>query len=158
MKGTNPRVMIAGVLAAFFVGFIVTFALPMTDPALSRVTEYTVPYSKEILRGKTTYDMEGCVFCHTQQVRPVKADVGLGLASEADRYAHDERSVIGMARIGPDLACVGDRFEGAAALSAYLQNPRLSRPYSTMPSLRYLSAEELDDLSAYLAGLTCSGS
>ena len=156
MTGT-PRLVLAGALAAFLVGFIVTFALPMTDPALSQVTEHSVPYTADTLKGKAVYDREGCVFCHTQQIRPVRADVGLGVASEPDRFSNDERSVIGMTRIGPDLACIGDRFNDTGALTSYLQNPQGDRPYSTMPSLRYLSEQELEDLSAYLVGLSCAG-
>ncbi|MBW3587796.1 MAG: cbb3-type cytochrome c oxidase subunit II [Actinobacteria bacterium] len=155
MKDGRPAMVAAGAIAAFFVGFIVTYALPMTDPALTAVTRHSIAYGEETERGKAVYDREGCVFCHTQQVRPVKADVGLGRATRPDRYSKDSRSVIGLARIGPDLACVGERFQDAGAIRAYLSQPIEQRPYSKMPSLTYLSAGELEDLSAYLASLTC---
>lgn len=155
--GTNLALLAAGTLATFFVAFLAVYALPLADPAISTPTEQTVEYTEEALRGKSVYDREGCWFCHTQQVRPVPSDVGLGPMTAADRYARDPRATIGLARIGPDLACVGDRLDDAEELSAHLADPRESRPRSVMPNYDYLDSEEMSALTSYLTALVCGG-
>ena len=53
--------------------------------------------------GRDIYIREGCVYCHTQAVRPIVTDVGLGAVSVAGDYAHEQPVLLGVARMGPDL-------------------------------------------------------
>lgn len=155
MGPTNFGLLTAGVLLTFFVGFTVSYALPLFDDELASGSEFTRLYSDEERAGKSLYDSEGCVYCHTQSVRPVLDDVGLGVVTGPDAIASDGRAAVGLARVGPDLACVGDRISDGAELTRRLTDPRADRPRSNMPSYRYLSDEELQALVAYLQSLTC---
>lgn len=154
---TNLGLLVAGALATFFVGLAVAYGVPLADPALSTVTQHSAAYSPSALRGKTVYDREGCAFCHTQDVRPVSNDLGLGTVTEADRLARDDPPPNGLARIGPDLSCAGDRFESADTIARHVADPRAARPRSTMPRFDYLSEGQLRDLGEYLRGLQCGG-
>lgn len=100
--------------------------------------------------GREIYIREGCTSCHTQAVRPIVTDVGLGPVSVAGDYAHEEPVLLGIARMGPDLMHVGSR--GTVTIDQ-LKNPRGERSWSTMPSYRYLSEADLAALVAYVNGL-----
>jgi len=104
--------------------------------------------------GRTLYVAEGCWYCHTQQVRAIVTDVGLGAVSAAGDYVHETPALYGVQRIGPDLMHVGQRppTDDAAWLAAYLADPRSERGYSTMPAYDHLSDRQLEALAAYLAG------
>lgn len=101
--------------------------------------------------GRAIYIQEGCVYCHTQQVRAVITDVGLGPVSVPGDYANESPVLIGIERFGPDLTHFGERAD-AELLTATLQTPREDESWSIMPSYSYLSADELVALSAYLIG------
>ncbi len=100
--------------------------------------------------GRDIYISEGCVYCHTQSVRPIVTDLGLGAVSVSGDYAHEEPVLLGVARMGPDLMHVADR--GGTTVD-HLKDPREERPWSTMPSYDYLSAADLEVLVAYVNGL-----
>jgi cbb3-type cytochrome oxidase cytochrome c subunit len=145
----------AGAFAAFVAMMAVGYGAPLADGALGRTSDYTVSYSDEARRGKAIYDSEGCWYCHTQNVRAVPGDVGLGRVTTPDRVARDKPSVIGMSRIGPDLACVGDRITEETPIADLVRNARAENPDSIMPSYRYLTDAQLADLVAYLSALRC---
>lgn len=152
---TNFTGVLAGAAVAFFVAYGVSVALPMADRSLWEVSASTPPRTEQIASGRSIYVSEGCWYCHTQSVRPVAVDLGLGAVTFPDRVSRDAPPELGMVRVGQDLSCVGARFESAEALASYLVNPRETRPNSTMPSLSGLSDEELTDLAAYLSSLSC---
>ncbi len=106
-------------------------------------------------RGAELYVAEGCWYCHTQQVRPIVTDVGLGPVSVPGDYAYDHVDVLGIERVGPDLAHAGTRSptEDASWNAAHLRDPRARRPWSTMPSYDHLAEDDLAALAAYVAGL-----
>ena len=118
------------------------------DPALDSLAE----------RGRAVYLNQGCGYCHTQLVRPVLADVGLGPATETFADALGA-AVFGSRRIGPDLAHVGGRparGESEEPMTADGFVGLLTRPEETFqggrhPSYAYLSQDELGALAAYLA-------
>ena len=112
----------------------------------------------QAVSGREIYLREGCWYCHTQLVRPVLADVGLGPATET--YTDSLRNAgFGIRRFGPDLSRVGGRpaygaEEGtvtAAQLRDFLARPAEAAPGALHPSYAYLSGGELDSLAAYLA-------
>jgi cytochrome c oxidase cbb3-type subunit I/II len=100
--------------------------------------------------GRDIYIREGCVYCHTQSVRPIVTDMGLGAVSEPGDYAHEKPVLLGVARMGPDLMHLASR---GGTTADHLADPRADRPWSTMPSYDYLSADELDALATYVNGL-----
>lgn len=153
----NLRIVAAGATAVLFAALAVGYAAPMIDGALARETDYSVAYPEgtRALDGKFVYDEEGCWYCHTQAVRPVPADLGLGTITTPDRVVHDVPSVLGLSRIGPDLACVGDRIDSASDLGQHLRNPREVRSNSVMPRYSFLSDSRIDALVEYLTLLKC---
>ncbi len=108
------------------------------------------PENSDAAIGREVYISEGCMYCHTQAVRPIVTDLGLGAVSEPGDYAHEEPVLFGVARMGPDLMHAGDR---EVLTVARLRDPRAERPWSTMPSYDYLSNEDLEALVAYVNGL-----
>lgn len=142
-----------GSLLLFVVALGIGLAAPMLNK--STTTEANVASTKQIAHGRTLYDTEGCWYCHTQSVRPVANDVGLGTVT-AEPKSVQGRPPSGMDRVGPDLSCVGDRVTDAGEVVGRLRNPRSSVRASVMPSYRYLSSSELADLGAYMASLKCA--
>ena len=146
-----------GATALFvFVGLLV-WILPSLDPELAEPSILadevrTYPVGSLEAAGRARYVAEGCQTCHTQEVRAVVADVGLGPVSTAGDYAHETPIQLGYLRLGPDLMHVGSRLD-AEALRAHLVDPRAERPWSFMPSYSYLSDADLDALVAYLTTL-----
>jgi hypothetical protein len=109
--------------------------------------------------GQDLYVSEGCVHCHTQQVRPIIADVGLGAVSLAGDYARQSPELLGGRRVGPDLTHIGSRTESIRTLVERLRSPRGSFDggsddgWSIMPSYDYLSDDDLLALAEYLGAL-----
>ncbi len=101
--------------------------------------------------GRRIYLREGCQSCHTQVVRAIVTDAGLGPVSNAGSVAGFPGDTIGSVRYGPDLTHFGSR-EGVdlASVTAYLRNPRAARPESLMPPIDYLDDAELEALSQFL--------
>lgn len=112
---------------------------------------------EQAVAGREIYLREGCWYCHTQLVRPVLADVGLGPATETYTDSLKNAS-FGIRRLGPDLSRVGGRpaygdEEGtvtAARMRDFLAHPAEAAPGALHPSYAYLSDRDLDSLTAYL--------
>ncbi|MCJ7726208.1 MAG: cbb3-type cytochrome c oxidase subunit II, partial [Acidimicrobiia bacterium] len=146
-----------GALLLFTLAGLAVFALPAIDvgaePSSLAATTREHPDASPQARGREIYLAEGCWQCHTQQVRSIVADVGLGAVSVPGDYVYDGGDLLGSRRIGPDLTHLAGRGWDFPSLLAHLSNPREARPWSVMPSYGYLSAEELEYLAFYLAGL-----
>lgn len=147
-----------GVVTLFLGAFLLTVVLPSFDPAVEEGTilgdrDRVYPEGSTLAAGRAIYLEEGCYYCHTQQVRPIVTDVGLGVVSEAGDYVHETPAALGVERLGPDLTHVGDRYPTAGVLISRLVDPRGSRSWSIMPSYDRLSDEELDALAEYLLSL-----
>jgi cytochrome c oxidase cbb3-type subunit II len=106
-------------------------------------------------QGEKIYSVNGCVYCHTQQVRdPASgADLtrGWGTAKDPEDpkkeitrrsyprdYIWQGQSFLGNSRDGADLSNVGERFTDAGKLYAYLYDPYILNPHSSMPEYRFL--------------------
>jgi cbb3-type cytochrome oxidase subunit 1 len=147
-----------GIVGAFAVAAILTVFVPWLDPNVSEATiladsARTYEEGSPIADGRAVYVREGCVACHTQSVRPIVPDVGLGPVSVAGDYVNEAPALVGIERLGPDLMHVGSRLDDADALRAHLDDPRADRPWSIMPSYRYLTQGDLDALAEYLLSL-----
>jgi len=156
--GRAPVVIRRAVLL-FAVTALGSFVLPAIDadrPA-TLLADSSRSYEAGSLQdlGRDLYVSEGCWYCHTQQVRAVVTDVGLGPVSVAGDYAHDPTGTLGIRRIGPDLAHASGREQAGSAswVLNHLIDPRVLRPWSVMPSYSYLTQDELTALAAYVAGL-----
>lgn len=97
-------------------------------------------------RGRQTYVEEGCVYCHTQQVRPIPMDATWGRPTTPGDYADLEPlnwysgtpGTLGSQRTGPDLSNVGARQPSEDWHLIHLYDPRLVVPDSIMPAMPWL--------------------
>jgi len=105
------------------------------------------PYTALQLEGRDLYIREGCVGCHSQMVRPFRAETErYGHYSVAGESVYDHPFLWGSKRTGPDLARVGGRYSDDWH-RAHLYNPRNVVPESKMPSYPWLVENTLDGKS-----------
>lgn len=102
------------------------------------------PYTAVQLEGRDIYIREGCHVCHTQMVRPLRAEVErYGDYSKAGEFVYEHPFLWGSKRTGPDLHRVGGRYSDEWHL-AHLWNPRDVVPESNMPAFPWLFETEID--------------
>ena len=147
-----------------------TIVPPMVDKTLWESEHDVHEYTEQELRGIEIYRNEGCVYCHTQQIRKLDSDqrrYGWRLveapASESWEYVNDRNHFLGTKRTGPDLARVGGKYSSEWHW-AHFKDPRnmgekfpdrngIYEKASIMPSFAYLTDEEIHDLTAYIQTL-----
>ena len=96
------------------------------------------PLPAVVLEGRDIYIREGCTVCHTQMVRPLRAEVErYGHYSVAGESVYEHPFLWGSKRTGPDLARVGGRYSDTWH-KAHMYNPRNVVPKSTMPEFPWL--------------------
>ncbi|HEY8554425.1 MAG TPA: cytochrome-c oxidase, cbb3-type subunit II [Burkholderiales bacterium] len=102
------------------------------------------PYSALALEGRDIYVREGCYVCHSQMIRPFRAETErYGHYSVAGEFVYDRPFQWGSKRTGPDLARVGGRYSDEWH-RAHLINPRDVVPESIMPAYPWLDRTPLD--------------
>ena len=102
------------------------------------------PYTALQLEGRDIYIKEGCVGCHSQMIRPFRAETErYGHYSVAGESVWDHPFLWGSKRTGPDLARVGGRYSDDWH-RAHLYNPRNVVPESIMPAYPWLVENTLD--------------
>ncbi|MCL6271015.1 cytochrome-c oxidase, cbb3-type subunit II [Sansalvadorimonas sp. 2012CJ34-2] len=103
------------------------------------------PYTALQLEGRDVYIKEGCVGCHSQMIRPLRAEVErYGHYSVAGESVYDYPFLWGSKRTGPDLARVGQRYSDEWH-RAHLYNPRDVVPASIMPAYPHLMDNVIDE-------------
>jgi cytochrome c oxidase cbb3-type subunit 2 len=113
------------------------------------------PYSALQLSGRDLYIREGCNNCHSQMIRPFRAETErYGHYSVAGEFIYDYPFLWGSKRTGPDLARVGLRYSDEWH-RIHLNNPRDLVPESNMPAYAWLERTPLDarDLPAKMTAL-----
>jgi cytochrome c oxidase cbb3-type subunit 2 len=111
----------------------------MTQPAPG-----VKPYSALALEGRDIYVREGCYNCHSQMIRPLRAETErYGHYSLAGESVYDHPFQFGSKRTGPDLARVGGRYSDEWQ-RAHLTNPRDVVPESNMPAYGWLAQSLVD--------------
>ena len=96
------------------------------------------------LEGRDIYIREGCNTCHSQMIRPLRAETErYGHYSVAGEFVYDHPFLWGSKRTGPDLARVGKRYSDDWH-RAHLINPRDVVPESNMPGFPWLAEDEID--------------
>jgi len=117
------------------------------------------PYTALQLTGRDVYVREGCYNCHSQMVRPFRAETErYGPYSVAGEFVYDRPFQWGSKRTGPDLARVGGRYSDDWH-RVHLQNPRDVVPESNMPAYPWLakSAANAEDIAAKFRALRIVG-
>jgi cbb3-type cytochrome c oxidase subunit II len=101
------------------------------------------PYSATQLAGRDIYIREGCYNCHSQMVRPFRAEVErYGPYSVAGEFVYDRPFQWGSKRTGPDLAREGGRRDELWHLR-HFENPRSTSPGSVMPAYPHLLEDDI---------------
>lgn len=102
------------------------------------------PYDPVRLTGRDIYIREGCYLCHSQMIRPFRAETErYGHYSVAGEFVYDHTFQWGSKRTGPDLARVGGRYSDEWH-RAHLINPRDVVPESNMPAFAWLEKTPAD--------------
>lgn len=102
------------------------------------------PLAPLALEGRDVYISNGCSVCHTQMIRPLRAEVErYGHYSVAGESVYDHPFLFGSKRTGPDLARVGGRYSDEWH-RIHLMNPRDVVPESNMPAFPWLATSALD--------------
>ncbi|MBV9388250.1 MAG: cbb3-type cytochrome oxidase assembly protein CcoS [Chroococcidiopsidaceae cyanobacterium CP_BM_ER_R8_30] len=147
-----------GTIVLFLLALAVVESLPGLYPSSYQPAPGLVQYTQEQLAGRNIYRREGCVYCHSQQVRPLEIDARYlhgTRPSIPEDYVYDNPHFMGTERIGPDLSNVGRDNDyvsekGRQNLAQLLYSPRSMQPESLMPSYDYLGDREIQQLISYL--------
>lgn len=154
-RSDNPWVLILGAIGVLLLGALFGVLLPSLDVAEARsdaIPGTTIEYSDTALEGRTVYLREGCWYCHTQQVRPIVTDAGLGRVTTAALVATEPSDTLGFLRLGPDVANAAARepFNDPGTIVAYLRNPASVVEGSRQPSYAHLGTDDLEAVAQYL--------
>jgi len=139
----NPWLLIALVTLVVSVGGAVEIAPLFFQKSTTEPVAGLKPYSPLRLVGRDIYIREGCYNCHSQMIRPFRAETErYGHYSVAGEFVYDHPFQWGSKRTGPDLARVGGRYSDEWHRT-HLNNPRDVVPESNMPNYPWLARTSL---------------
>ncbi len=139
-----PLLMVLILVAISFGGLVEIVPLYFQKSTTEAVAGWK-PYGALELAGRDVYIREGCVNCHSQMIRPFRAETErYGHYSVAGEFVYDRPFMWGSKRTGPDLARVGGRYSDEWH-RVHLINPRDLVPESNMPGYPWLAREKADD-------------
>jgi len=155
----NQALLIVLVILVIAVGGLVeilplSFSKSVTEPVAG-----LKPYTALQLAGRDIYIREGCYNCHSQMVRPFRAEVErYGHYSTAGEFVYDHPFQWGSKRTGPDLHRVGGRYSDDWH-RIHLKNPREVVPESNMPGYPWMANVPADaaDIEAKMRALRTVG-
>jgi cytochrome c oxidase cbb3-type subunit 2 len=140
----NPWLLIGLVLLVISVGGLVEIVPLFFQKSTTEPVAGLRPYSPLRLAGRDVYIREGCYNCHSQMIRPLRAETErYGHYSVAGEFVYDHPFQWGSKRTGPDLARVGGRYSDEWHRT-HLDNPRDLVPESNMPGYPWLATTRLD--------------
>ncbi|MES2934108.1 MAG: cytochrome-c oxidase, cbb3-type subunit II [Pseudomonadota bacterium] len=139
----NPWLLIVLVLVVISVGGLVEIVPLFFQKSTTEPITGLKPYSALRLMGRDVYIREGCYNCHSQMIRPFRAETErYGHYSVAGEFVYDRPFQWGSKRTGPDLARVGGRYSDEWHRT-HLDNPRDLVPESNMPNYPWLAKTPL---------------
>jgi cytochrome c oxidase cbb3-type subunit I/II len=144
---------------AILIGGIVEIVPMYTAGAGPETADWVTPYTPLEVAGRDIYIREGCYLCHSQWIRPMRAEVlRYGEWTRAPEYQFDRPFLLGSRRMGPDLQRVGQKYPDAWHYE-HMRNPRSTSPGSVMPTYPWLltSTIDPDDVQASVRALRKSG-
>jgi len=140
---TNLGLLLVLTLAVIAVGALVEIVPLFFQKSTTTPIAGLKPYTALQLEGRDIYIREGCYVCHSQMIRPFRAETErYGHYSVAGEFVYDRPFQWGSKRTGPDLHRVGGRYSDDWH-RAHLINPRDVVPESVMPGYPWLSKNEL---------------
>ena len=156
----NTGLLIFGILFVSAIGGMVQLVPILNQDSLDTATQNSHLYSAVELTGRDIYIREGCHVCHSQQVRPLIAEVErYGPYSRSDEFVYDRPFLWGSKRTGPDLHRLGGKFSDDWH-RIHLIDPRAVVPKSIMPAYPWLetrAASDVGNISAKLRALSVLG-
>lgn len=140
----NLGLMIPLIVVAISFGFLVEVVPLFFSKEMKEPVAGLKPHTAIQLEGRDIYMREGCATCHTQMIRPFRAETErYGHYSVAGEHVYEHPFLWGSKRTGPDLARVGGRYSDDWH-RAHLYNPRNVVPESKMPSYPWLFTTKVD--------------
>ena len=140
----NIGLMIILIIAVISVGGLVQIIPLFFQDSLTEPVAGLKPYSALRLEGRDIYVREGCYLCHSQMIRPFRAETErYGHYSVAGEFVYDRPFLWGSKRTGPDLHRVGRRYSDDWH-RVHMNNPRDVVPESIMPGYPWLEETKLD--------------
>ena len=140
----NIGLMIVLIVLTISGGFLAEVVPLFFQKSVNEPIEGLEPLNALELEGRDIYIREGCHVCHTQQIRPFRAETErYGHYSVAGEFVYDRPFLWGSKRTGPDLARVGGRYSDAWQRQ-HLFNPRSVVPESNMPAFPWLFENKVD--------------
>jgi cytochrome c oxidase cbb3-type subunit 2 len=142
---TNNFLMIVLILFVLLAGGMVEIVPLFFQKSTTEPIKGVAPYTALQLAGRDIYTREGCYNCHSQMIRPFRAEtLRYGHYSVAGESVYDHPFQWGSKRTGPDLARVGGKYSDEWH-RIHLTNPRDVVPESNMPAYSWLAANVVDD-------------
>jgi len=151
----NQALLIVLVILVVAVGGLVEIVPLYFQKTVTEPVAGLKPYTPLQLTGRDVYIREGCYNCHSQMVRPFRAEVErYGHYSVAGEFVYDYPFQWGSKRTGPDLHRVGGRYSDEWH-RLHLLDPRSVVPESNMPAYPWLarSAANAEDVEAKMRAL-----
>jgi len=141
---TNIGLMIILIIITVSIGGLVQIVPLFFQQSTTEAVAGLEPYSPLRLTGRDIYVREGCYLCHSQMIRPFRAETErYGHYSVAGEFVYDRPFQWGSKRTGPDLARVGGRYSDEWH-RVHLNNPRDVVPESIMPGYPWLETTSAD--------------
>ncbi|MBS0440918.1 MAG: cytochrome-c oxidase, cbb3-type subunit II [Proteobacteria bacterium] len=141
---TNNFLMIVLILLVVAVGGLVEIVPLFFQKSTTTAAPGLKPYTPLQLAGRDIYIREGCYNCHSQMIRPFRAEtLRYGEYSKAGEFVYDHPFQWGSKRTGPDLHRVGGKYSDDWH-RIHLNNPRDLVPESNMPAYSWLNKSTLD--------------
>lgn len=140
----NIGLMIILIIITVSIGGLVQIVPLFFQQSTTEAVAGLEPYSPLRLAGRDVYVREGCYLCHSQMIRPFRAETErYGHYSVAGEFVYDRPFQWGSKRTGPDLARVGGRYSDEWH-RVHLNNPRDVVPESIMPGYPWLETTAAD--------------
>lgn len=140
----NSGLMVVLILLTISVGGLVEIVPLFYQQSTTRAVDGLEPYDALQLTGRDIYVREGCYNCHSQMIRPFRAETErYGPYSVAGEFVYDRPFQWGSKRTGPDLHRVGGRYSDEWH-RVHLINPRDVVPESNMPAYPWLAENTLE--------------
>lgn len=156
---TNNFLMIVLILIVLMVGGLVEIVPLFFQKSTTEPVKGLMPYNALQLAGRDIYQREGCYNCHSQMIRPFRAEtLRYGPYSVAGEFVYDHPFQWGSKRTGPDLHRVGGKYSDQWHIT-HLNNPRDLVPESNMPAYPWLLANVVDheSIPAHMKALRTVG-
>ena len=140
----NMGLLIVLVILVISVGGLVEIVPLFFQKSTTQPIAGLKPYTALQLEGRDIYIREGCGNCHSQMIRPFRAETErYGHYSVAGEFVYDHPFLWGSKRTGPDLARVGKRYSDEWH-RLHLSNPRDLVPESNMPAYAWLDKVQVN--------------